>query len=712
VDLADLRAASYDAGRAAEFDDAALDRIEAAFDASPDDVFWILHNLAGHDPARGPALMARFARLFPRAPGPAVQALYYVCTNNARLLDDRLVGLLVEHLEADPAQTFQALGYILHRRPELLRREAVRAVVRHLGLQAHLAFDLIREIAKQRPDETPLCALALFECLVREPRGWRRREMLSDIVAIADRSHVRAGLEEALRKPPETGSRPARALLAVLFRQSSRALQRVLLEALHLVAAWDPLWDFLRFLAEAGGDGQVSSAPAARFLESAYRLHHLVEPWRFEEILVARLDLREVPPEPFPDDVRFLDRDADLALLHARVAALARRFEAPLRLAPLEEFRARADVAERERAALSSAGTTRRLKRRRSLEDRLERWRRGETDPKEARALSKKVADALRAQALELTGRAVEAAAREAYRNAIRQVLGRELDPDGVDAAVLPAFLYHARLGPRFPNNRRWLARLIEDRIEGRASDWLRAEPPALEWAARVRAVHPQARLERWRGEFRREFAHAAGPAALERKTRLREDLDRARTLLARLGEKDLDRAGAAELRDRGLALRAKPGADLAALDELAADLERIRLIEQQDAASDYEGRLVLEVETDPVKMLFMGEYGFASCLSLRGANVWSAVSNAVDVDKAVVWARDASGNVVGRRLVALVPQGLLSYRTYSNRHGLALDGPFQEFLAAYADHCGVPVTHEGRPGSLLSDAWYDDGSI
>jgi NAD(P)-dependent dehydrogenase (short-subunit alcohol dehydrogenase family) len=33
-------------------------------------------------------------------------------------------------------------------------------------------------------------------------------------------------------------------------------------------------------------------------------------------------------------------------------------------------------------------------------------------------------------------------------------------------------------------------------------------------------------------------------------------------------------------------------------------------------------------------------------------------------------------------------------------------------FLDAYAQHCGTKVTHKVSPGPLLSDAWYDDGSI
>jgi hypothetical protein len=104
----------------------------------------------------------------------------------------------------------------------------------------------------------------------------------------------------------------------------------------------------------------------------------------------------------------------------------------------------------------------------------------------------------------------------------------------------------------------------------------------------------------------------------------------------------------------------------------------------------------VLTVEHDPFEILFMGEYGFASCLSLRGSNAWSAVSNAVDVDKTIVWAREPAGNVVARRLLALMPEGIVQFHTYTNRH-----------------HVGVPVAKgEHHPGPLLSDKWYDDGAL
>jgi hypothetical protein len=155
----------------------------------------------------------------------------------------------------------------------------------------------------------------------------------------------------------------------------------------------------------------------------------------------------------------------------------------------------------------------------------------------------------------------------------------------------------------------------------------------------------------------------------------------------------------------------AAPRADPALLAEVAMNLERVR-IAGQTPDSDFAGRLTLSVESDPFGMLFMGEYGFASCLSLRGINAWSAVSNAIDIDKAIVWASEPDGNVVGRRLLALVPAGVLTFRTCTNRHGLALDDLFDRFVQEHAAHCGVPLAHGATSGPLLSDRWYDDGSL
>jgi len=687
-----------------------LDAALAHFDVEPGRGFWILHNLASHDEKRSRALMERYSAQFPRFPEAAVDATFYIATNNPHLLRQDLVDRVAAHIPANGSMAFRTFQYVLVKRPELITKPVVESVVRNLGAQVNQAFYLIRELLKARPEFTPLCTLALFECVFREPHPYQRREMLQDIVAIAGRSHIQTGLERALRDPATQGSRAARVLMALLFRQTSRALQRVLLEALDNAAKWPALWSFLLFLIETSDPKQVSTAAAEKFLEGSYRLNQIVTPYEFEQLLVSKLDLHEPPPAPFPAEAAFLNDDPELASLHATATMMAKRFGTELKLAPLDQFRARAERTEQERRAISAANTTRRRRRRESLDARLAIWKKGEIDPRERKALQKKVIDALRIQAAEIAQRAIDAAAKGAYRAAVKHVLGRDIDLDRIEPGVLPAFLYYGRLG-RMPNNRKYLARLIEDRIEGRPHDWMRSEPPAAAWAKAVTKEWPDVRLERWRAEFRKDYSYRPEAAAREKERRIERDLEQTRALFAELKVEGMEKADYKTLREKFLEQRTR-AKDPAVVEEIGNNLERIRIAQQQEDESDYEGKIVLEIETDPFHVLFMGEYGFASCLSLRGSNVWSAVSNAIDIDKAVVWARDPAGNIVGRRLIALTPQGLVSYRTYTNRHGLSLDGFFEKFLDAYAEHCGTKVTHRVSPAPLLSDDWYDDGSI
>jgi len=687
-----------------------VDAILERFGANPGNGFWILHNLATQDESRARKLMNDYASQFSLHPAQAIDALYYIATNNSHLLRQDLIDLVAAHVTADGSKAFQTFQYVLEKRPELITKAVVEAVVKNLDEQANQAFFFIRELLKRRPEFTPQCTLALFECVFRETFPYQRREMMSDIVAIAGRSHLKTGLERALREPATHGSRPARVLMAVLFRQSSRALQRVLLEALDNAAKWPPLWNFLMFLIETSDPKQISTAAAEKFLEGSYRLQQIVTPYEFERLLVEKLDLRDPPPAPFPPEASFLNDDAALAGLHATTSMMAQRFAVPLKIAPLDQFRGRAAKTEQERKAILAANTTRRRRRRESLEARLAGWKSGQVDPRERRTLAKKVVDALRAQAAEIAQRAIDAAAKDAYRAAVKHVLGRDVDLDRIEPGVLPAFLYYGRLG-RMPNNRKYLARLIEDRIEGRSHDWMRTEPPAAAWAESVTKEFPAVRLERWRADFRKDFSYRPEAAAKEKKRRIESDLDQTRRLFADLEVEGMEKADFQALRDKLVEIGPK-AKDRAVVEEIRNNLERIRIALQQEDESDYEGKIVLEVETDPFHVLFMGEYGFASCLSLRGSNVWSAVSNAIDIDKAIVWARDPAGNIVGRRLIALTPSGVVSYRTYTNRHGLSLDGFFEKFLDAYAEHCGTKVTHKVSPGPLLSDAWYDDGAI
>ncbi len=122
----------------------------------------------------------------------------------------------------------------------------------------------------------------------------------------------------------------------------------------------------------------------------------------------------------------------------------------------------------------------------------------------------------------------------------------------------------------------------------------------------------------------------------------------------------------------------------------------------------DPTGALDLALEPDPLEVLRMGEH-FGTCLSPGGENFYSAVVNAVDINKRVVYARDGSGAVVGRCLLALTDAGrILTFHPYHHR------GDFEKMVGAFAAELarrmGTQVVAHGAVTPLVATRWYDDG--
>ena len=127
-------------------------------------------------------------------------------------------------------------------------------------------------------------------------------------------------------------------------------------------------------------------------------------------------------------------------------------------------------------------------------------------------------------------------------------------------------------------------------------------------------------------------------------------------------------------------------------------------------------GHVRLHLERDPLRILQMGNY-FDTCLSFGGANAFSTVANACELNKRVVYATDGAGRVVGRKLIGLTAEGaLVGFRTYSALRDKAgndaLRAIFRRYLTAFAARCGLPLAGEGTVPRLFAPAWYDDGAV
>ncbi|MGV3721799.1 MAG: hypothetical protein ACO1SX_12880, partial [Actinomycetota bacterium] len=125
-------------------------------------------------------------------------------------------------------------------------------------------------------------------------------------------------------------------------------------------------------------------------------------------------------------------------------------------------------------------------------------------------------------------------------------------------------------------------------------------------------------------------------------------------------------------------------------------------------------GWLHLRLERDPLQILHMGNY-FDTCLSNDGCNSFSAVTNACELNKRVLYVSDGAGRVVGRKLIALNEAGeLVGFRTYtalSDAAGnQALTAVVREYVGRFADRCGLRLAEKGPVPRLFAEAWYDDG--
>ena len=127
-------------------------------------------------------------------------------------------------------------------------------------------------------------------------------------------------------------------------------------------------------------------------------------------------------------------------------------------------------------------------------------------------------------------------------------------------------------------------------------------------------------------------------------------------------------------------------------------------------------GKVRLYMERDALKVLRMGHY-FNTCLKFGGVNSFSAVTNAVDINKRVIYACDASGKILARKLICIADEKtLLGYNLYfptpvddNYEH---LQAIFKQYCQAIALKVGLELGDEGEPKLLCAEDWYDDSPV
>jgi hypothetical protein len=124
--------------------------------------------------------------------------------------------------------------------------------------------------------------------------------------------------------------------------------------------------------------------------------------------------------------------------------------------------------------------------------------------------------------------------------------------------------------------------------------------------------------------------------------------------------------------------------------------------------------RCTLAVEEDPIEVLRMG-IPFNTCLALAdGCHAAATVLNALDVNKRVLFLKDATGTPVARQLIAVSQDfTLLTYRLYSAlppEHAAQVEQAFRNLCKEIAQEAGLPFGDRGEPENLHGGVWYDDG--
>jgi len=131
----------------------------------------------------------------------------------------------------------------------------------------------------------------------------------------------------------------------------------------------------------------------------------------------------------------------------------------------------------------------------------------------------------------------------------------------------------------------------------------------------------------------------------------------------------------------------------------------------QHVPATEEHPEFTLSFESRPVEKLLMGYY-FDTCLSPDGCNFFSAVVNAIDINKRILYGRDGKGDVIGRCLFAIGDADtVVAFRPYSHGAKLQFEEHVQQFANELANEMGTVVSHSDHVSAVVGPRWYDDGA-
>lgn len=124
---------------------------------------------------------------------------------------------------------------------------------------------------------------------------------------------------------------------------------------------------------------------------------------------------------------------------------------------------------------------------------------------------------------------------------------------------------------------------------------------------------------------------------------------------------------------------------------------------------------ITIAIETNPMEILMLGTY-VGSCLGLGGLCEYSSVACLVDANKQVAYARDATGRVVARQLLAIDEcDRLVCFEVYPSTASASVQQAFRQFDAALARSLALETYRNDDIDPyeieiILAVEWWDDG--
>lgn len=124
-----------------------------------------------------------------------------------------------------------------------------------------------------------------------------------------------------------------------------------------------------------------------------------------------------------------------------------------------------------------------------------------------------------------------------------------------------------------------------------------------------------------------------------------------------------------------------------------------------------------LAIEGDPLEVLRLGSY-FGTCLGVGGSQSYSAAAITLDINKQVVYARNAANRVIARQLLAVSEDDrLICFSVYPEKIDKEIKGLFRDYDMQMAEHLGLDIflgyiESDHQPyeiASIISRNFWDD---